>query len=154
MSSCDRSDRALAYLLGTMAASEREGFEEHLRDCPDCRSELELERAVARGLRRMEAPSADLAALVSQKLVAMGHRGLRWRNLVSAGGMLAAAAMLVLNLMRFLPPNADRQLEAALRILQRNAASIQGSGIILATFGIGTLMATLAGLVAWMLPEE
>jgi hypothetical protein len=99
-------------------------------------------------------PPADLAASVGRSLVAMGRSRLTWRSAVSAGGLLAAMGMLVLNLMRFLPPNADRQLEAAIRVLQRNAASAQGSGILLATLGAGTVIAGLAGLVAWMLPEE
>ncbi len=154
MSSCDRSDRVLDYVLGLMNSREREEFEAHLKGCRRCREELELERAIAAGLRVMEPPPLDLAASVSRRLVVMGRSRLTWRSAVSAGGMLAAAAMLVLNLMRFLPPNAARQLEAVLRVLQRNAASLQGSGILLATLGAGTALAALAGLLAWMIPEE
>ncbi len=154
MSSCDRSDRVLDYVLGLMDGRERGEFEAHLEGCRHCREELELERAIASGLRVMEEPPPDLAASVGRSLVTMGRGRFSWRSLVSAGGMVAAAVMLVLNLVRFLPPNADRQLEAALRILQRNAASVQGSGIILATLGAGTVLAGLAGLLAWMIPEE
>jgi hypothetical protein len=68
--------------------------------------------------------------------------------------MVTALAVLLVNLTRFLPPNVDRQLEAALRVLQRNATSVQGSGVLLATLATGTALAGLAGLVAWMLPEE
>jgi hypothetical protein len=31
---------------------------------------------------------------------------------------------------------------------------VQGSGVLLATLATGTALAGLAGLVAWMLPEE
>jgi anti-sigma factor RsiW len=144
----------LDYVLGLMDGREREDFEAHLEGCRHCSEELELERAIAAGLAEMERPPVDLAPSVSRRLVTLGRGRISWRSFVSAGGMVAAAVMLVLNLVRFLPPNADRQIEAALRVLQRNAASVQGSGILMATLGAGTVLAGLAGLLAWMIPEE
>ena len=154
MSSCNRSDRVLDYVLGLMDEDGRREFERHLEGCRSCREELELERAVARRLREMEPAPPDLAASVSSGLLAMRRRWASWRSGLSAAGMVVALTILLLNLMRFLPPNVERQLEAALRILERNAASLQGSGVLLATLAAGTALASLAGLVAWMLPEE
>jgi anti-sigma factor RsiW len=154
MSSCDRSDRVLDYVLGLMDGDGREEFERHLEGCSSCRRELELERAVARRLRELEPAPPDLAASVSGGLIAMRRRWASWRSGLSVAGMVTALAVLLVNLTRFLPPNVDRQLEAALRVLQRNATSVQGSGVLLATLATGTALAGLAGLVAWMLPEE
>jgi quercetin dioxygenase-like cupin family protein len=43
---CERVERAAEYMLRAMPANERSAFETHVRECPECRGELEALRPV------------------------------------------------------------------------------------------------------------
>lgn len=154
MSSCDRSDEVLAYLTGTMEPAERDDFEQHLAGCPSCRSELELERAVSSLLADGVKAPADLRLQVRRRLLLKSKSAFPWRALGAIAGMLAAVAVLLTSLLHLLPPNVDRQLEAMLRVLERNFLSVGSTGIVGFWLLLGVCLAGLATLVASAIPED
>ncbi len=89
---CDRLDD---YLLGELPAEEAAGFEAHLAGCPACREELRQQRKVDRllseGAKRLEpVPSALIDRIEGQYRRSDRRRAARW-----AGGLSAAAVLLV-----------------------------------------------------------
>ena len=57
-----------AYLLGALTDDEREGFEQHLEDCPECRAEIEELRpaadALPRSVEQVEPPASLKTSLM------------------------------------------------------------------------------------------
>lgn len=83
-------DLASCYLSGGLAPEEREAFEEHFIDCPECLDALESGDGLQRGLRSMAARDALDAGI---------HPIQRsWRSrgaIMSAAGIAAAVAIAV-----------------------------------------------------------
>ena len=82
-----------AYVAGTLAAPERDAFEEHLFTCEDCFAEVQAIERLRAGVRQLAA-SGELKSLEdAAPPVAMPHRGFR---LPRSAGWLAAAATIVI----------------------------------------------------------
>jgi hypothetical protein len=88
----DPEKYAAAYLSGSMSRRRRKGFEEHILDCEDCWSEVELGR---RGRSLAEA-ARDLAPLKLRERVRMSVEVtpapmLRWRRFALGASAVAVA---------------------------------------------------------------
>ncbi|MBD3370214.1 hypothetical protein GF402_07625 [Candidatus Fermentibacteria bacterium] len=154
MTSCSRSDKVLAYLTGMLKPEERADFEEHLAGCRLCQRELELERAISGRLADGAEAPARLRLQVRKRLLLAYKPTFPWKSLAGIAGMVAAVALLVTSLARLLPPSTDRQLEAMLRIVQRNFASLASTGILGSWLLVGIALAGLATLIARVIPED
>jgi Putative zinc-finger len=89
---CDK-ELLIGYLYGELPASARESFDQHLKSCADCRSEVDGLRGMRTTLQSWQPPEPDLGFQV----VRGPQRALsatRWWRPSPAWG-LAAAAMLV-----------------------------------------------------------
>lgn len=83
-------DLASRYLSGGLAPEQREAFEEHFIDCPQCLDALESADGLQRGLRSIAAQDAPNAGIQSVE------RSRRWRGvIVPAAGIAAAVAIAV-----------------------------------------------------------
>jgi len=92
---CDK-DRLVSYLYDDLADGERATFERHLRECDDCRDELNALRGVRADLVSWSPPQPDFGFRVVRepKVVPMPVRS--WRGWWTPAAGLAAAAVLVL----------------------------------------------------------
>lgn len=83
-------DLASRYLSGVLAPDERDAFEEHFLDCPECLDALESADGLQRGLRSVAAQDAPKGAFRPTERA--------WRSrkaIVSAAGIAAAVAIAV-----------------------------------------------------------
>lgn len=91
-----------AYVLGHLGEDERLQVEAHLRECADCRAELEELRPVAQEMALLggplpetgNGPPADLGARIEAGIAAAARRTNRRRFLLTAGVASVAAASL------------------------------------------------------------
>ena len=92
---CDK-DRLVSYLYEDLADGERATFERHLRECENCRAELNALRGVRADLVSWSPPQPDFGFRVVRepKVVTMPARA--WRGWWTPAAGLAAAAVLVL----------------------------------------------------------
>jgi Putative zinc-finger len=94
---CEK-DLLVSYLYDDLGDADRARFETHLRDCADCRGELNELRGVRADLISWSPPDADFGFRVVRepKVVAMKPRGAQWGAWWTPAVGLAAAAVLVL----------------------------------------------------------
>jgi hypothetical protein len=92
---CDK-ERLVSYLYDDLGDAERTTFERHLRECADCRDELNALRGVRADLISWSPPQPDFGFRVVRepKVVPMPPR--TWRAWYTPAAGLAAAAVLVL----------------------------------------------------------
>src|SRR5688572_11988011 len=97
---CDK-ERLVSYLYDDLGDAERTTFERHLRECADCRDELNALRGVRADLISWSPPQPDFGFRVvrepkipDSKIVPMPAR--TWRAWYTPAAGLAAAAVLVL----------------------------------------------------------
>lgn len=92
---CDK-ERLVSYLYDDLGDAERTTFERHLRECADCRTELNALRGVRADLISWTPPQPDFGFRVVRepKVVPMPPR--TWRAWYTPAAGLAAAAVLVL----------------------------------------------------------
>jgi anti-sigma factor RsiW len=93
---CDK-ERLVSYLYDDLPDAERAVFERHLRDCDDCRVELNALRGVRADLISWSPPQPDFGFRVVRepKVLPMRPAG-SWRAWWTPAAGLAAAAVLVL----------------------------------------------------------
>lgn len=94
---CDK-ERLVSYLYEDLPDAERGVFERHLRDCDDCRAELNGLRGVRADLISWSPPQPDFGFRVVRepKVLPMGPPLGSWRAWWTPAAGLAAAAVLVL----------------------------------------------------------
>ena len=92
---CDK-ERLVSYLYDDLGDAERATFDRHLRECAECREELNALRGVRADLISWTPPQPDFGFRVVRepKVVAMPARS--WRAWYTPAAGLAAAAVLVL----------------------------------------------------------
>jgi hypothetical protein len=92
---CDK-EQLVSYLYEDLADADRAVFERHLRECDDCRGELNALRGVRADLISWSPPQPDFGFRVVRepKIVPMAPRS--WRAWYTPAAGLAAAAVLVL----------------------------------------------------------
>jgi len=92
---CDK-EQLVSYLYEDLADGDRATFERHLRECEDCRGELNALRGVRADLISWSPPQPDFGFRVVRepKIVPIGPRS--WRAWYTPAAGLAAAAVLVL----------------------------------------------------------
>lgn len=91
---CDK-DQLVAYLYEDLADGERAAFERHLRECEDCRVELNGLRGVRADLISWSPPQPDFGFRVVREPKVLPMRP-SWRAWWTPAAGLAAAAVLVL----------------------------------------------------------
>jgi hypothetical protein len=97
----DESDRVEAYVTGRLGQEERDQFEAHLVDCPECLARVEAAQGLLRGLRALDARSAAGSSPTG---------GQRWaRRAEGALAVLGASAVVLL-----WGASRERRLESAL----------------------------------------
>ena len=91
---CDK-DRLVSYLYDDLTDADRAGFERHLRECADCRLDLDALRGVRADLISWSPPQPEFGFRVVRepKVLPMRHT---WRAWWTPAAGLAAAAVLVL----------------------------------------------------------
>ena len=92
---CDK-EQLVSYLYDDLADGDRSTFERHLRECEECRGELNTLRGVRADLISWSPPQPDFGFRVVRepKIVPMAPRS--WRAWYTPAAGLAAAAVLVL----------------------------------------------------------
>jgi anti-sigma factor RsiW len=91
---CDK-ERLVSYLYDDLGDGERAAFERHLRDCGDCRGELNALRGVRADLVSWSPPQPDFGFRVVREPKVLPMRA-SWRAWWTPAAGLAAAAVLVL----------------------------------------------------------
>jgi hypothetical protein len=94
---CDK-ERLVSYLYEDLPDAERAAFERHVRDCEDCRAELNALRGVRADLISWSPPQPDFGFRVVRepKVLPMRAPLSSWRAWWTPAAGLAAAAVLVL----------------------------------------------------------
>lgn len=92
---CDK-ERLVSYLYDDLADGERGVFERHLRDCADCRDELNALRGVRADLISWSPPQPDFGFRVVREAKVLPMPAASWRAWWRPAAGLAAAAVLVL----------------------------------------------------------
>ena len=83
------------YVRGTMPPAEREAFEEHFLDCPDCLAQLEIAKSLRESVR---IAAADMAASPALSRVADQPRRFwswKWTGVGAIAGLAAAAIIII-----------------------------------------------------------
>ncbi len=100
-----------AYLIGALSPEERHDYEQHLVDCPDCRTALGQITGVPGLLAHvpdvdtlMSAATADVPESLLPRLLHAVDRRRRRRRWIAAAGSIAAAACLAIALVVGLGP--------------------------------------------------
>ncbi len=103
MKRCSWNDRVDAYVLGRMDEAERESFEAHYFDCPECFQATEERDALVRVLR---ARGAEIFAAAPAPARKNARRpALRpWLSAAAVTAVFIAAAVLILGYRRAVPP--------------------------------------------------
>ncbi|HET7698146.1 MAG TPA: zf-HC2 domain-containing protein [Vicinamibacterales bacterium] len=91
---CDK-ERLVSYLYDDLADAERAAFERHVRDCGECRAELNALRGVRADLISWSPPQPDFGFRVVREPKVLPMRP-SWRARWTPAAGLAAAAVLVL----------------------------------------------------------
>jgi hypothetical protein len=94
---CDK-EQLVSYLYDDLPDAERAGFDRHLRDCENCRVELNALRGVRADLISWSPPQPQFGFRVVQepKVLPMRPPAASWRAWWTPAAGLAAAAVLVL----------------------------------------------------------
>lgn len=92
-----------SYVRGDLSPAAEERFEAHFMDCPRCQEELELERSLARGMKKMAAEGAA-------RSVGMGF--LAWLSRRRAFAVLAILAVVAGGLLFARLERENERLEA------------------------------------------
>jgi hypothetical protein len=92
---CDK-ERLVSYLYDDLADGERATFERHLRECVDCRDELNALRGVRADLISWSPPQPDFGFRVVREPKVVPFAPKSWRAWYTPAAGLAAAAVLVL----------------------------------------------------------
>jgi anti-sigma factor (TIGR02949 family) len=156
MNSCSRSDDVLAYLTGLLEGEEKALFEKHLEDCPACRRELDLERALQSGLSECTLPDAAPAelrpAVLAGMLTVRRPRFPFWQ----IGATVAAGTAAFLALLHVLAGSGLP--EAGAGLLARAASSLSsmfsGTGSLPVMIGTGLVLVGIASVLASLVPED
>ncbi len=103
MKRCPWNDRVDVYVMGRMDEAEREHFEAHYFNCPDCFRTVEERDALVRVLR---ARGAEIftAAPASVRKEAFGPALRPWLSAAAVTAVFIAAAILILGYRRAVPP--------------------------------------------------
>jgi anti-sigma factor RsiW len=89
-------ERLLEYLYDELPASERAGFEAHLRECGDCHAELSALGGTRLALSNWSPPDAELGFRIVRERSSPEPRSFRGFGSFSPAWAFAAAAILVL----------------------------------------------------------
>src|SRR5687767_14976393 len=93
---CDK-ERLVSYLYDDLPDAERAGFERHVRECDDCRAELNALRGVRADLISWSPPQPDFGFRVVREPKVLPMRSpSSWRAWFTPAAGFAAAAVLVL----------------------------------------------------------
>ncbi len=87
-----------AYLTDVMDVSEKERFEAHLADCPNCRTAVEEDRAISAalsGIPKVNAP-AGFATAIMREVLARRRSRLAWSAYGVAVVLVAALVGMIL----------------------------------------------------------
>jgi len=95
---CEEKELLVSYLYEDLGDTDRARFERHLRQCAECRDELNGLRDVRADLTAWFPPQSDLGFRIVRepKVVGMKPRAAGWRAWWTPAAGLAAAATLVL----------------------------------------------------------
>jgi anti-sigma factor RsiW len=95
---CEEKELLVSYLYDDLGDTDRARFEHHVRQCAECRDELDGLRGVRADLTSWFPPQSDLGFRIVRepKVVEMKPRAGGWRAWWTPAAGLAAAATLVL----------------------------------------------------------
>lgn len=156
MSSCNRSNNVLSYLMGELNEDDKALFEKHLESCPICRLELRLERVLQTGLvecTQPEAAPAELKLNVLSRIQTMYRpRFPFWQIAVTL--LSGSAAFLIL--LRILRGSSLPETGIVLltNLIDDIFTSIKNADSIFLMIGAVVIFAGIASILASLLPEE
>jgi anti-sigma factor RsiW len=164
MSSCGQQRLLEAYQVGELAGDERARFEEHLRTCDACATELERLRTVSQPLRelRRERPTPQQWGSFHRAIDRAAGEEARSMRLVATLSVLAASVLMVgLAWLRVLapvgptPPGGGAVVSTSPssddRAWERVATTLQPDPLSLPPEGPRTAEALQPDLADWML---
>ncbi|MCA1676318.1 MAG: zf-HC2 domain-containing protein, partial [Actinobacteria bacterium] len=115
---------AAAYLSGSMSRRHRKGFEEHILECEDCWSEMEIGRR-GRSLAEegRELAPQRLRERVRMSVEAMPSSKHRWRGVALGGAVVAIALATLVATIEWQPQKPEQPTEIALLVADFESGS-------------------------------